>query len=219
MRLMMSVGLSSNGVLGSPLSGRLSSLRRNGMVVSGGLNRDAPMTTGSKLKHADLDLGLALDPKHGIAWYNLGCEGGGTVGGRDYSKKQCYAYEQLLALDPKHAIAWYCSSCEQASYCRVLGEKEAEERLLQQECLAIAEEAKEEAKQQIELERNMAGLTDLAASAAALIEAHRLTAAEPPSEFLTETVSMVAVIPHEMANPLYMTSGSSSPSLSLSSSD
>jgi len=141
------------------------------------------MTTGSittKLKHADLDLGLALDPKH--------------------------------------AIAWYCS-CEQASYCRVLGEKEAEERLLQQECLAIAEEAKEEAKQQIELERNMAGLTDLAASAAALIEAHRLTAAEPPSEFLTETVSMVAVIPHEMANPLYMTSGSSSPSLSLSSSD
>ena len=48
---------------------------------------------------------LRFDVKKADAWFNLGNVGGGKVGDKDYSKKQCY--EESLCLDPKKAYAWY----------------------------------------------------------------------------------------------------------------
>eukprot|EP00931_Biecheleriopsis_adriatica_P099893 TRINITY_DN7471_c0_g1_i6.p2 TRINITY_DN7471_c0_g1~~TRINITY_DN7471_c0_g1_i6.p2 ORF type:complete len:115 (-),score=16.92 TRINITY_DN7471_c0_g1_i6:32-376(-) len=41
---------------------------------------------------------------HAEAWHNLGVVGGGEVGGRQYSKKDCYL--EALRIDPRFADAW-----------------------------------------------------------------------------------------------------------------
>jgi len=50
-----------------------------------------------------LEQALKLEPNAG-AWNELGVAGGGTVGGRKYSKAQCF--EQSLTLNPKEANTW-----------------------------------------------------------------------------------------------------------------
>ena len=47
---------------------------------------------------------LKLNPKEGLAWYQLGTAGGGTVGGKYYDKRECY--KNALELDPTNTAAW-----------------------------------------------------------------------------------------------------------------
>ena len=48
--------------------------------------------------------GLEIDPTYHIPWSNLGIEGGGTVSGTSYSKKECYV--NCLEICPTQHQAW-----------------------------------------------------------------------------------------------------------------
>ena len=49
---------------------------------------------------------VEADGKHSKAWYSLGCVGGGTVDGKEYTKKECYEKVHADVLYSQPHMAW-----------------------------------------------------------------------------------------------------------------
>ena len=49
---------------------------------------------------------IEADGKYSIAWDNLGCVGGGTVDGKEYTKKECYEKVHADVLYSQPHMAW-----------------------------------------------------------------------------------------------------------------